>query len=76
MKLLIIEGCSTAVYKEFFQQLNINSSLRQAHIVAADNRRKATNEEIAYLWRQSDGKRGMNKICWRVETTMNDNTTA
>ena len=50
--------------------------LRRAHIVAADNRRKATNVKIAKLWRQSDGKRGISKIHWRVVTTFNDNTTA
>ena len=36
---------------------SVSQALRWAHIVAADNRRKATNVEIAKLWRQSDGKR-------------------
>ena len=51
-------------------------SLRRAHIVAADNRRKVTNVKIAKLWRQATAKRGISKIRWRVETTFNGNTTA
>ena len=32
--------------------------------------------KIAKLWLQSDGKKGLSKIRWQVETTFNDNTTA
>ena len=50
--------------------------LRRTHIVAADNRRKVKNVKIAKLWWQSNGKRGISKIRWWVETTFNDNTMA
>ena len=62
--------------RETVSERPIRQPLRRAHIVAADNRRKATNVEIAKLWRQSDGKRGVSNIRWQMETTFNDNMTA